>query len=191
MKIRLLLFTFLLLVSCSNDKKLLGKWYGHQIGYNQKTPILIKFQENNLIDYFSNYDTLIYKTTNHKIIIDTKTGEKNILKYKLENTELKLFDSSNDSLLFTLNKSQKDIFALDYLSDKSLEINLPKGNGVTKIFGSNYKFNEPIYLAYKNDRLVANFRGFTTIVDNNFHELLLKSTAYNFDEKGVLICCIF
>ncbi|NQY29893.1 MAG: hypothetical protein HRT69_10515 [Flavobacteriaceae bacterium] len=183
MKYLLLFFICLISVSCSNDKELLGTWYGHWSNHKEKAPILFKFEENTLIDYFSSYDTLKYHTSKNKLIINTKTGEKNTIIYKIEKSELQLFDSTNDSLLFTLKKSKKKIFSLDYLSDKSLKIELPEGNGIEKKYSPNFKFNEPLYIAYKNNQLVANFRGITQIVDENFHEFVSELAVYNFDEK--------
>ena len=43
---------------------------------------------------------------------------------------------------------------------------------------------EPLFVTYKNDILIANFRNKTNPVDKNLYKFLLKTAKYKFDEKN-------
>ena len=168
----------MLLFSCSN-KDLDGLWFGQFENYTGRDPVLIKFENNDYIEYFSiDSDTLKYKYFRNKIYLTNRHNEKNQFKISLENNELSLFDSKSDTLIVKLKKIKESNFVFDFLNDKSLKIELPSGKGLERTFGYSHRFNNPLYLSYKNNKLVANFFDTSISVDSNYYKFLIKKINY-------------
>ncbi len=183
----LILITFLV-VNCSNKKEFHGFWYG-KFEYNgQKFPVLLKFEKDYYIDYFSiPFDTLEYKITGQNI---TASGIHLNQEYKYE------YRHNEDSLSFfypesgykiNLYRPSESNFVFDFLKDKELLIELPKGNREEKVLGEGYSFHRPLYLTYKNEKLVANFFDTTVVVDNEYYKFILSHKEYEFDAHWSVI----
>ena len=165
-----------LILSCSNKKEYQGVWYG-KIAFDetQFIPVLIKFERSYYIDYFSvPFDTLEYTVKGNSI-----TSKSNILD---EEYHFKLYRKGDNLIVkypqsdrqLELNKCIESNFVFDYLFDKTLKIELPKGNAKEKVFGKDFNFHRPLYLSYKAEKLVANFFDTTVVVDNEYYKFLLK-----------------
>ncbi|MDV7187947.1 hypothetical protein R3X25_11700 [Lutibacter sp. TH_r2] len=170
----------LLFLSCSNNEKLEGFWYGKN---NNSYPVLIKFDKNSFIDYSAKYDTLKYRYSNEKLVITNEFNEKHEVKISFENSELFFINPTTDSIIQKFKKRKSDYLFTDIINEKSLKVNLPVGNGVQRKFGEINLF-EPLYITYENNNLVANFRNITIPIDKGFYKFLIKTAKYKFDEKN-------
>ena len=170
---KLLLLILILTLSCENDK-LDGLWYGEFKGIAGRNPILLKFENKTIIDYFSYPDTTRYKQFGNKIYFKNSLSEKRELKISILNDELILFDSKADTLIVKLKRKQGTNFIFDYLNDKGLNIDIPSGQGLERTFGLSHRFTNPLYLSYKNNKLVANFFDTTVSVDSNYYKFLFN-----------------
>ncbi len=167
-----------LITCCSKKKELNGYWYGEFKFDKERSPALLKFENDIFIDFFSPFnDTTSYKSYGNKIYFDNGFDEKHELKIKLENNLLSTLDS-NSNVIITLKKRKADNFVFDYLNDKTLTIDLPTGNGLENKFGHFYPFKWPLYLTIKNKSLVANFLDTTIIVDSNYYKTISNKQVF-------------
>lgn len=172
MRIALTFLILILFSSCSNNDELNGFWYGAVKTNQERFPILMKFENGNFIDYFSgDYDTIKYRYFRNTFNFKNYMNETKKYNTSLINNELSFFDSESNSLMFKVEKIKESNFVFDFLSDKSLIIDLPTGKGLEKSFRT-HRFENPMYLSYKNQKLTANFLDTTMIVNNRYHEFL-------------------
>jgi len=169
-----------LIVSCSDKKEFQGFWYGKFEYDETQFPVLMKFEKGSYIDYYSvPYDTLKYEIDGNNVTAyyyhpytDELMNEYNFQLSSFGDS-LSLYYPASDTKI-TLYKTSESNFVLDYLGDKNLNINLPKGNRKEMVLGRDFRFHRPLYLTYQNDNLVANYYDTTVIVDNEFYKFLLK-----------------
>jgi biopolymer transport protein ExbD len=180
MKNCLIILISFLFLNCSNNAKLEGFWYGKRDG--NTSPLILKFENNRLINYSSVFDTLKYRTRGDKLFIKNKFNEESNVKFRLDNSELTIINSTTDTIISEFKRKESDCFFIDILNDKSLRFDLPFGNGLERKYSEINRF-EPLYVTYKNDKLIANFRNKTNSVDKNFYKLLLKTVKYKSYEK--------
>lgn len=183
MKNLILILLLSLFIGCSNNKELEGYWYGESKYEFDRSPTLIKFENSTLIDFFGPLiDTVNY--TRIQDIIRLQLGENEVREFKirLNKDKLSTFDSQSDSLIINLKKRKKDNFVFDYLNDKSLIIDLPIGRGLKKTFGHQISLNRPLYLTYKDNKLVSNFLDTTVIVDSNYYKFLFSQNVLKYIE---------
>ncbi len=187
-----ILFLFLL-ISCSNEKNLEGYWYGGFKFDNDRTPTLVKFENNTFIDFFSAFnDTIVYKSNGNKIYFKNSFNEKSELKIKLKDNELSTYESNSDSLIITLKRRVSDNYIFDYLNDKDLVINLPDGNGVERTLGQHAYLKKPLYLTHKLNKLTANFLDTSVTVDSDYHKFLFSKLdlMHEYDKHSSIISLI-
>jgi len=164
-----------LITCCSKKKELNGYWYGEFKFDKERSPALLKFENNTFIDFFSPFnDTTIYKSYGNKIYFDNSFNEKRELKIKLKNNELSTWESNSDSLIVILKKRVSSNLIFDYLNDKNLVLNLPEGKGEERIFGQSVYLKRPLYLAYKDNKLTANFLDSSVTVNSDYHKFLFS-----------------
>jgi len=176
MKNFIIILIVFLITSCSNKKEYQGIWIGKiAIDETQVIPVLMKFENEYLIDYFSiPYDTLEYNIIGENITAFNRTLNEEY-KFKLNRSKdnLTIFYPQSDRKL-ELHKSIESNFVYDFLSDKNLKIELPIGNAKEEVFGRDFNFLRPMYLTYQSEKLVANFFDTTVVVDSNYYKFLLK-----------------
>lgn len=164
-----------LLTCCSKKKELNGYWYGEFKFDKERSPALLKFENNTFIDFFSPFnDTIVYKSYGNKIYFNNSFNEKRELKIKLKNNELSTYESKSDSLIIILKRRVSDNFIFDYLNDKDLVIDLPTGKGQERTLGQSVYLKRPLYLAYKNNKLTANFLDTSVTVNSDYHKFLIS-----------------
>ena len=180
MRISYICFILILFLSCSNNEKLNGLWYGEFKTKQGRSPALVKFQNGNFIDYFSgDYDTIKYKYFRNTFRFKNFMHEKMEYRVKLNNSEMFLFDSKTDSLIVKFNRREQNNFVFDYLNDKSLILDVPSGIGLENTFGRNRRFGSPLYLTYQNNKLVANFLDSTSHIDTTYYKFLIPKIEYS------------
>ncbi len=196
MRIILTILVLTLFLSCSN-KKLDGFWFGSVKVDLGRYPSLIRFENDELFDYFSMenlvyHDTIKYRYFWNKLNTTNSQYKRKQYKIYLNKTELSFFDSKSDTLNIIYNKKKEDNFVFDFLNDKSLLIDLPTGNGLVRTVGRSHRFDNPLYLLYKNNKLKANFLDTTLSVENNFLEFLRNKMKtmrmdlyYNWERSSV------
>lgn len=167
-----------LIVSCSNKKEHQGIWYGKYEFDETLFPVLLKFEKDYYIDYFSvPYDTLEYKIDDNIVTAYSyhpySNDIRNEYKFQLNpyGDSLSIYYPASD-IKMTLYKASESNFVIDYLGDKNLKIDLPNGSGKEMILGRDFRLHRPMFLAYENENLVANFYDTSVVVDNEYYKFL-------------------
>jgi len=176
MRVILLFLILFLFTFCSNEK-LDGLWYGVIKDRYERNPVLIKFEKGYFIDYFSvDSDTTKYRYFGNKIYFRNFRNKKETLKISMKDHKLSIFDTKSDTLIVELKRVTKNNFVFDFLNDQTLIIDLPSGNGLKKVLGKTHRFENPLYLTYKDGDLTANFLDSTLIVDDFYYKYLRNKT---------------
>ena len=169
--------------SCSNKKDLNGFWYGRfDTGYSF-SPYLINFNNDLYINCFIE-DTFYFKKTGDIYHFSEKSGYRQFdLKLIYKGDGLSVINPKNDSLFITLKKSKLSNFFLDYLNDKQIKTDLPKGHGQMFSLG-NFHFNNILYFSKLNNQLLINFNDTTTNFKHEFYKRLCtyKSSLSEIDQ---------
>jgi len=187
MKIVITTLLIFLLTSCSNNKDLEGYWYGEFKFNKERSPALLKFENETFIDFFSPYnDTVVYKRSGNKIYFENDSNERREFKFKINNDELSTWEPKSDSLIITLKKRKSDNFIFDFLNDKNLILNLPSGKGLKRTLGHSIQLDKPLYLAYKDDKLTVNFLDTSVTVDSKYHKFLRSKGTYSSEYESSL-----
>jgi len=175
----------ILLVCCSKTEKLEGFWYNRGELEHGDSPKLLKFEDNKMIDFSATFDTLSYTSFRNKLFLTNKRNERSSVKFELEESKLVFINTKTDSVLYEFQKKESHHFIQDILEDKSLEVNLPSGDGIEKRYGETNLFT-PLFITYKKDILTANFGNETIAVKNGFYEFLSKKLKYRFTELNFI-----
>lgn len=177
----------LLLTFCTKKQELDGFWHGELKFGNERNPVLIKFNNDSIIDFFNPFiDTIIYKRSGNKINFQNKLNEEQELKISINENELSIWKLKSESLFITLKKRNSKNFIYDYLNDKSMILNLPNGKGIIRTLGNNFYLDRPLYLINKENLLIANFMDTSVSVNSEYHKFLRSKGTYLSDFESSL-----
>lgn len=188
-----LLSLLIFLTSCQQNKDLDGHWYGRYKTEGYSFPVLVYFQGNEFYDYFMNdvYDTCTFTCKKDWFFFTPKNfGEKLDLHIEKKGNELFFFDPEADTVMFRLQKSQGLNYIHDYILDSSILFQLPDVGGNKGEVGNQNRFRNIIYLGYKNDQIVVNFRDSTLIFDDSFY-IYLNNAILEMDRHDFLHSTIY
>lgn len=179
-----LILCLLLFISCSKNKDIKGFWH------SQEHNILLNFNTDSTFVNYSKYGEIGYYTLTKKKLLWTENRDEYSVpikfKVKITDNELFFYKYKTDSLLIKYQRSSHENYIFDYLSDKNLNIELPKGNGkLTKLGTRSYRFLNPIYLTFKDNKLISNFNSSTNLVDDNYYQFLRKNVRFNIYHEDI------
>lgn len=168
--ILIIILTSLLFLNCSQNKKLEGFWLS--VTKNSRYPILLKFENDILIDYSAFPDSLRYKYSNEKLYLTNQFSEKNNIRINLTKTELTLLNQTSDSILSQFKKKSSNYIIQDILNNKSLKIDIPLGNGIERKYQEIYSSSKPLFISYHNDSLIAYYGNLKKSIKKDFYKTL-------------------
>lgn len=172
----IIFISIFLIVSCTKHTDFEGYWYGRYERDNIILPILVQLSDKKYIDYFAfPFDTFYYRKFGNKFQIkhEFQHPEYNF-KITLKGNELLYYLLPSDTFIFKLNKSSSTNFFFDYLTEKRLKIDLPKGNGRKQVLGENHRIINPLYYTKIDNDLIINMNDTTQKLNSDFYKYLLN-----------------
>ena len=171
---KLVIVVILFLVGCNSNHELLGIWYESLDSCSSDGPMIIKFEKDSIIEIPSQSRVQPYQWSKGKIIVESANGERQ-LTYTIKNDVLEIFDQEGKYPIYQLKRKRGNSLVNDCLNDSTINLELPQGIGRKYKIDRNFKLDAPIYLYFKDAKLMARLMDETVEVDENFDTHLLRA----------------